>query len=43
MKLTPWDSYKSTMDTIDKKMDSEFQSLYQELSASGMVASEIAE
>jgi len=43
MKITPWDSYESTMDTIEKKMDSEFQSLYQELSASGMVASEIAE
>jgi V/A-type H+-transporting ATPase subunit A len=43
MKITPWDSYESTMDTIEKKMDSEFQSLYQELSASGMVAPEIAE
>ncbi len=43
MKLTPWDSYESTMNTIDKKMDSEFQSLYQELSASGMVAPGIAE
>nr|KXH77548.1 MAG: ATP synthase subunit A [Candidatus Thorarchaeota archaeon SMTZ1-83] len=43
MKLTPWDSYESTMNTIDKKMDSEFQSLYQELSVSGMVVPGIAE
>ncbi|MFX1416107.1 MAG: V-type ATP synthase subunit A [Promethearchaeota archaeon] len=43
MKLTPWDSYESTMNTIEKKMDSEFKSLYQELSASGMVAPGITE
>ncbi len=43
MKITPWDSYESTMDTIEKKIDAEFQSLYKELADSGMLISEIAE
>ncbi|MFW9800843.1 MAG: V-type ATP synthase subunit A, partial [Candidatus Thorarchaeota archaeon] len=43
MKITPWDSYDSTMDTIEKKMETEFQALYKELADTGMVLSEIAE
>ncbi|MHA1938813.1 MAG: V-type ATP synthase subunit A [Candidatus Thorarchaeota archaeon] len=43
MKISPWDTYDSTLDAIEKKMEREFQSLYQEMSDSGMMMSEIAE
>jgi V/A-type H+-transporting ATPase subunit A len=38
MKITPWDSYEPQMDAIEKKMEREFQSLFQELSESGYIA-----
>ncbi len=37
MKIAPWESYDETMDTIEKKMDGEFQSLFQEMSESGLL------
>ena len=37
MKITPWDSYEKTMDAIEKKMDHEFQVLYNELAESGLL------
>jgi V/A-type H+-transporting ATPase subunit A len=37
MKIAPWDLYDETMDTIEKKMDGEFQSLFQEMSESGLL------
>ena len=43
MKIAPWDSYDSTLDAIETKMEREFQTLYQELSDSGMVMSRPAE
>ncbi len=43
MKISPWDSYDSTLDAIETKMEREFQTLYQELSDTGMVMSEVAE
>jgi V/A-type H+-transporting ATPase subunit A len=43
MKISPWDTYDSTLDAIEKKMEREFQTLYQEMSDSGMMLSEIAE
>jgi V/A-type H+-transporting ATPase subunit A len=43
MKISAWDSYDSTLDAIEKKMEREFQSLYQEMSDTGMMMSEIAE
>jgi len=43
MKISPWDTYDSTLDAIEKKMEREFQTLYQEMSDSGLVLSEIAE
>jgi V/A-type H+-transporting ATPase subunit A len=39
MKIAPWDSYEQQMDAIEKKMEREFQSLYQELSDAGLIAS----
>ncbi len=42
MKITPWDSYESQMDAIEKKMEREFQSLFQELSESGFLAEHAA-
>jgi len=42
MKIAPWDSYDETMDAIERKMDGEFQSLFQELSESGLVYQESA-
>jgi V/A-type H+-transporting ATPase subunit A len=42
MKITPWDSYESQMDAIEKKMEREFQSLFQELSESGYIAEHVA-
>ncbi len=41
MKIAPWDSYDSTLDAIETKMEREFQTLYQELSDSGMVMSKL--
>ncbi|MFW9965808.1 MAG: V-type ATP synthase subunit A [Candidatus Thorarchaeota archaeon] len=43
MKIAPWDSYDSTLDAIETKMEREFQTLYQELSDTGMVMSEAVE
>ena len=43
MKIAPWDSYNETMDTIEKKMDGEFQSLIQEMSESGLLFKETAQ
>ena len=43
MKISPWDTYDSTLDAIEKKMEREFQTLYQEMSDSGLMLSEIAE
>jgi V/A-type H+-transporting ATPase subunit A len=42
MKIAPWDSYDSQMDAIEKKMEREFQSLFQELSESGYIAEHTA-
>lgn len=38
MKISPWDSYEKQMDAIEKKMEREFQSLFQELSESGLLS-----
>ncbi|NHI89679.1 MAG: V-type ATP synthase subunit A [Candidatus Thorarchaeota archaeon] len=43
MKISPWDSYNETMDTIERKIDGEFQSLLQELSESGLLHHESAQ
>lgn len=40
MKIAPWDSYKEQMDAIERKMEREFQSLYQELSEAGLLVSD---
>jgi len=40
MKIAPWESYGETMDTIEKKMEGEFQSLLQEMSESGLLFQE---
>ena len=37
MKLAPWDSYDSSMDALEAKMEREFEALYKELSESGVV------
>ncbi len=42
MKIAPWDSYEETMDAIERKIDGEFQSLFQELSESGLMYQESA-
>jgi V/A-type H+-transporting ATPase subunit A len=42
MKLAPWDSYKEQVNSIEKKMEREFQSLFQEMSDSGLVAEQAA-
>ncbi len=34
MKIAPWDSFDGIMDSIEKKMEQEFESLFQELSMS---------
>ncbi|HDD67652.1 MAG TPA: V-type ATP synthase subunit A [Candidatus Thorarchaeota archaeon] len=36
MKIAPWDSYESTMDAIEQKMEQEFDALHQELATSGL-------
>ena len=43
MKISPWESYSQTMDTIERKLDGEFQSLLQELSESGLLHHESAQ
>ncbi len=40
MKIAPWESYGEIMDSIEKKMEGEFQSLLQELSESGLLFQE---
>ena len=40
MKISPWDTYDKTMDAIEKKMDGEYQALFQELSESGLLYQE---
>jgi V/A-type H+-transporting ATPase subunit A len=40
MKIAPWDSYEEQMDAIEKKMEREFQSLFQELSEAGLLLSD---
>ena len=40
MKISPWDSYDETMDAIEKKIEGEFQSLFQEMSESGLLFQE---
>ena len=42
MKITPWDSYETQMDEVEKKMEREFQSLFQELSESGLLSEPVA-
>ncbi|MBD3405840.1 MAG: V-type ATP synthase subunit A [Candidatus Lokiarchaeota archaeon] len=41
MKIAPWDSYESTMDKIETKMEREFQSLFNELTEAGFITPEI--
>ncbi len=38
MKISPWDSYEKQMDEVEKKMEREFQSLFQELAESGLLS-----
>ncbi len=38
MKIAPWDSYESTMDAIETKIEGEFQSLYKELQEAGIAS-----
>ena len=40
MKISPWDKYDETIDTIEKKMEGEFQTLLQELSEAGLGSQE---
>ncbi len=40
MKIAPWDEYEKTMDAIERKIELEYQSLFQELSESGIVKPE---
>ncbi|MHA2377614.1 MAG: ATP synthase beta subunit C-terminal domain-containing protein, partial [Candidatus Thorarchaeota archaeon] len=37
MKIAPWDSYDSTIDSIEAKMEREFDNILKELSDSGAV------
>ncbi|MFW9850954.1 MAG: V-type ATP synthase subunit A, partial [Candidatus Thorarchaeota archaeon] len=41
MKLAPWDSYGSSMDAIETKMEREFEALYKEISESGIATSSV--
>jgi len=43
MKIAPWDSYDETMDTIENKIEGEFQSLLQEMSESGLLFKETSQ
>ena len=38
MKISPWDSYEKQMDEVEKKMEREFQSLFQELAEDGLLS-----
>jgi V/A-type H+-transporting ATPase subunit A len=38
MKIAPWDSYEEQVNALEKKMEREFQSLFQEMSDSGLLA-----
>ncbi len=38
MKIAPWDSYDSTMDAIESKMEQEFHALSEEIAASGVTS-----
>ena len=42
MKIAPWDSYDKTMDTIEDKMNKEFQALYQEISDAGEILQSVS-
>jgi len=42
MKISPWDSYEKQMDEVEKKMEREFQALFQELSESGLLSEPVA-
>jgi hypothetical protein len=42
MKITPWDSYEQQIDAVEQKMEREFQSLFQELSESGLLSEQVA-
>lgn len=42
MKIIPWDTYEEQIDAIEKKMEREFQSLFQELSESGLLSEPVA-
>jgi len=42
MKITPRDSYEEQLDAIETKMEREFQSLFQELSESGLLSKPVA-
>ncbi len=37
MKLAPWDTYSTSMDALEAKMEREFDALYKELSESGVI------
>jgi hypothetical protein len=37
MKIAPWDSYDSTLDSIESKMEREFDNILKELSDGGVV------
>jgi hypothetical protein len=42
MKIAPWDSYEGQVNALEKKMEREFQSLFQEMSDSGLLAEQAA-
>ncbi|MHA1850116.1 MAG: V-type ATP synthase subunit A, partial [Candidatus Thorarchaeota archaeon] len=42
MKITPRDTYEEQLDAVEKKMAREFQSLFQELSESGLLSNPVA-
>ncbi len=37
MKIMPWDTYDEQMDAVERKMEKEYQALFQELSDSGLI------
>jgi V/A-type H+-transporting ATPase subunit A len=42
IKIAPWDSYEEQVDALEKKMEREFQSLFQEMADSGLLAEQAA-
>jgi V/A-type H+-transporting ATPase subunit A len=42
MKIAPWDSYEEQVTALEKKMEREFQSLFQEMSDSGLLVEQTA-